>query len=286
LQEAVGAYTSPWFYLNPVSENFQDWNGRASSFFDHANSLAGYLNLTLPFALGLYLSCTGKWKKIGGALVALAFATLLCTQSLGGLVSFSCVIGLAVLLFARDWKKRVILSVVAFALAITCYFVKGMLNPGHEGAALIFDEADRLLLWGVAWDLFRHSPALGAGWGNYKALYGAYLGGNFPGIPESGLSAHNLYLQLLAETGILGFAAFSLLMYQVWRESWRQWSVAGRGLEQTLAFGALGAMVALLAHGFVDFLFTPQLETLFWIVLALSVANAAVRPKSAYEGPA
>jgi putative exporter of polyketide antibiotics len=46
-----------------------------------------------------------------------------------------------------------------------------------------------------------------------------------------------------------------------------------RGLGTIVNFAALGAVVALLLHGFVDFLFivSPQFTALFWTILALLV---------------
>lgn len=115
----------------------------------------------------------------------------------------------------------------------------------------------------------------GVGWGNFLQLYGADLPFLLPGM----LTAHELYLQLLAETGLIGFAAFFYFLLQTWRQACRQFRFFSDSLDRVSAFGALGAIISVLGHGFVDFFFTvsSQFGTLFGLVLAVQVASARLR---------
>jgi O-antigen ligase len=281
LQEIIGGYTPLWLYLNPLDEGIPQWESRATSFLAYSNSLAGYLNLVLPFALACHAFGKGRWKKLGSWTVGLGFVGLLCTQSLGGLVSFGFVVILAILCFIGDFKKRLFLLVCICTLAIGFYLAKETLNPSHQGEGFGYDVVLRLLLWGAAWDLFRHSSIFGVGWGNFVTLYNSYI--TFSWVPSGTLEVHNLYLQLLAETGILGFTSFFSLIYLASREARRQWGEARDDLSRVLSFGVLGAILTVLVHGFVDFLFhvSPQFGTLFWMFLALLLANASrIAPKN------
>jgi O-antigen ligase len=107
---------------------------------------------------------------------------------------------------------------------------------------------------------------LGVGFGNYKFLMHDYI----PGLTDD-LDAHNLYLQWLAETGIVGFAVFFLIMGSFTRIGlrlrnadpvYRMWGI-----------GLCGAIVATLIHGLVDYIFnvSPQFGNLFWLLLALGL---------------
>ena len=276
-QEIVGGYTSLWLYLNPPDQYFGPWEWRATSLLNYSNSLAGYLNLILPFALAYCVVGERKWKKLCAWTVGVGFVALLCTQSLGGLVAFCCVLVLAIFCFVRSRRNRLLLFCGIFTLTFGFYIAREALNPAHMGASAGQDAAARLLLWGTAWDFFVHSPIVGIGWGNFVTLYGSYL--NFSWILPGILDVHNLYLQLLTETGILGFAAFFSLMFLAGREARRQWRAARSDLGRALSFGVLGAILTVLVHGSVDFLFrvSPQFGTLFWTLLALLVANASPR---------
>jgi O-antigen ligase len=67
----------------------------------------------------------------------------------------------------------------------------------------------RTLLWEIAWNTFKENPIIGIGWGGYpyllstKIIAGSTYGISYYAVNYMG--AHNVYLQLLCETGILGF---------------------------------------------------------------------------------
>ncbi|HUJ93591.1 MAG TPA: O-antigen ligase family protein [Candidatus Bathyarchaeia archaeon] len=274
LQELIGGYTSFWLFLNPPSEWFVPMDYRAPSFFANCNFFAGYLNLVLPFSIGCWVVGEGRWKRLGAWTTGLGTVALLCTQSLGGIVAFGGIVILAILCFAGDWKKKLTLLVTLCVLAAGFYFGKAVLNPAHEGQGFSYDQAIRLVLWGIAGDFFRQSPLLGVGWGNFTALYGSYVT-DISWIPAGQFEVHNIYLQLLAETGLIGFGTFFLMIYRAVQQGLRQLHRYVEGFDKALAFGVLGAILAVLLHGLVDFFFlvSPQFGTLFWVLLALLVAS-------------
>lgn len=273
-QEVIGNYTSFWFFLNPPTDFFEEMDHRAPSFFANCNSLAGYLNLVLPFSMACWILGDRRWKRLGAWSTVLSVVSLLCTQSLGGVVSFGAVVILGIFCFVESRKKKLALLAAMAALAAGFYFAIGSLSPVHEGEALAYDQSIRLILWGIAWNLFTHSPLIGVGWGNFTELYGSYVEG-ISWIPEGRFAVHNLYLQLLAETGLIGFGAFFLLIFRAVQQALRRWRFATEPLDKALAFGVLGAILTVLLHGSVDFLFhvSPQFGTLFWVLLALLVVS-------------
>jgi O-antigen ligase len=276
LQEIVGGYTSFWLYLNPPGDNFQEWRGRATSFLGSDNTLAAYLNLVLPFALACYLLGRSKWKKLGGWTFGLGLVALLSTQSIGGTLAFVSILVLAIFCFAETGKKRLVLLAALCGLACLFYLLRPVLNPSHTEQFIESDVVSRLLLWGTAWDYFIHSPVMGVGLGNFTHLYGSDL----PFLPPGALAVHNTYLQFLAETGLVGFVAFFYVVVQSWRQARSQWRSSVDFLDSALAFGVLGALLSVLVHGFMDFLFEAQIAALFWVLLALLVASGRSQCKS------
>jgi len=278
-QVIAGGVTTLALYLYPAGDESLVWEGRAASFLGSPNNLAGYLNLVLPFALACYVLGRGKWKKIGGCTFCLGSLALFSTQSIGGLMGFLASLFLAIFCFAKSRKKRLALLAGLCALTAIFYPLMHIISPVHTQDYLESDATTRLLLWVSAWDLFTHSPVIGAGWGNFTGVYGL----DDPLFEPGKVGAHNIYLQLLSETGLVGFVTFLYLVAQSWRQARNQLRGSLDFLDSALAFGVLGALLSVLVHGFVDFLFqvNAQFGTLFWTLLALLVVSGQLQCKSA-----
>jgi putative inorganic carbon (hco3(-)) transporter len=284
IQEIVGDYTSLWLYLNPPEDWFLPMEHRVPSFLNYSNTLAGYLNLILPFALACcILEKSGVVKKLGAWTLGLGILALGFTQSRGGMVAFGCVLALAVVYFSKRWPQKVLLLFGLLLLGLGVSLLGNLLDPAHlslnanEG----FDIATRLLLWATALKLFFSAPLFGAGYGNFVELYASYL--PFSWIPPGIFGVHNTYLQFLAETGLIGFTAFFYLLFQSVRQGVRQLLYPLDVMDKILAFGVLGAILTILIQGLVDFIFSvsPAFGTLFWTMLALLVVSArTVQPNA------
>jgi putative inorganic carbon (HCO3(-)) transporter len=267
-QRIINAYGDFYFWLYPrQAEVLDPWTGRITSVLNYSNSLAGFLNLILPISLGLILIPISTRLRTA-AIIALAGCTaaLVLTASRGGFASFLAVLVLGAVYVARQAKSRrwlLIGGLVTSVLALVLFFglVRTPWVEEDQPAAM------RLLFWGFAATLFIRSPIVGVGYGNFRDLY------NLPGIAPGVFDVHNLYLQLLSETGLLGFLSFTFLAVVAIKQCARHLKRRESNLRTIVNFAALGAVVALLLHGFVDFLFivSPQFTALFWLILALVV---------------
>ena len=84
----------------------------------------------------------------------------------------------------------------------------------------------RPILARIAWNMFRDRPMLGCGFGQYKSEHVNYLADRSTDLPlEKGRSyvQHNVFLALLAETGLVGMGLFVLLLALWTRDAWRLW---------------------------------------------------------------
>ena len=90
--------------------------------------------------------------------------------------------------------------------------------------------------------------------------------------------AHNLYLELLAETGVIGFLVFALLIVLAMRAALRQLRRTENHFNKMTALAIFAAICGVLVHGTVDYLFhtTPQVTALFFLVLGLLTAQASL----------
>jgi hypothetical protein len=121
---------------------------------------------------------------------------------------------------------------------------------GHTPGALTA-SVGRSSLWNAAVLMFRSHP-FGVGPDNFRLEYGKYLNASHW---DTDVHSNNLYLELLTGSGVLGLAAFGLMLAA------KRWDFHPPSL----------AAAIFLVHGVVDyFLMTTPLYFAFWIVLGNS----------------
>jgi O-antigen ligase len=128
----------------------------------------------------------------------------------------------------------------------------------------------RTELWRAALQMFAQRPLLGIGPDNFRHLYGAYLGR--PAWDER-VHANNLYLELLADLGVLGTAALGLVIAPAIGRLVRGVR-SPSGLLQGFWLAGFGAsLLAFFVHSTLDYFlaFTP-VYLLFWLIVGLSTA--------------
>ncbi len=209
-----------------------------------------------------------------GLLSGLLLAALLMSWSRGAWMGF----GAAVLAMLFAWPRRArvgAMLVIGGLLAGTLALRLGLL-PGAIATRLTdfgeftqsFDVRgvdintanyavlERLAHWQTASEMARYHPLLGIGFGNYEPVYPGYALMNWP-YPLG--HAHNIYLNLLAETGIIGLVAYLVLWVSVLWHSWRATRVSNLW-RRSLAIGLLGTWVHLSVHQIVDKLYVANLH--------------------------
>lgn len=276
-QALAGEYTALYDFLYPVQDEIAQipaWEGRITSFLEHYNGLAGYLNLVIPFCLAFAIGGADRVLRILSRwCLAFASVALLLTQSRGGLLAFVAILLVQIWFSAPDHKTR--LRRVALAL-IGCLIVAAVAGVFFQRLGEIddFTVVSRLAIWGGAFTVFAQSPLLGTGFGNLRGLMGGLLN-----LPDGWTGdAHNLYLELLAETGLIGFMVFGLLIVLALRTALRQLHNAQNEFNKTIAAAVFAAICGVLVHGTVDYLFhtTPQVTALVFLVLGLLGAQSSI----------
>ncbi len=124
---------------------------------------------------------------------------------------------------------------------------------------------ERMAHWQAAWGMFSDRPWLGVGIGNYEPVYPAYA---LPGWEEPLGHAHNYYLNIAAEAGLVGLAAYLVLWGAAFREAWRTVRRT-EGYWRGVAVGIFGALVHLSVHNLFDNLYVHNMYVHVAILLGL-----------------
>jgi O-antigen ligase len=127
----------------------------------------------------------------------------------------------------------------------------------------------RLAFWKAAVNIFLGHPLAGVGLDAFGDAYSSYdlSSGKFR-VEQ----AHNDYLQILADAGILGFACVASFIYLFVKKSLRTVRESHSGFRRGAAIGAFAGCVAVMVHSFVDFpLRTPANAFVFLLLAAIAV---------------
>jgi putative inorganic carbon (HCO3(-)) transporter len=274
-QVMIGGYSAVYDVLYPIQEEIRQippWEERITSFFEHYNGLAAYINLVAPFCLVFALRGTDQaLRTLSKWCLALASVALLLTQSRGGLLAYVAMLMVNAYLLAPDRKTRVRRLALVLVVCLLAAAVAGLFFQ-RLGEIDDYTAVSRLAIWGGAFTVFARSPVVGAGFGNLRPLMGGLLG-----LPEGWMGdAHNLYLELLAESGLVGLMAFAVLIICALRAARRCVRQSRDEFMRLTGIAAFAAVCGVMVHGTVDYLFhtIPQVAALFFLVLGILRAQA------------
>ncbi len=177
-QAAIGGYSPLYDILYPIQEEIRQippWEGRITSFLEHYNGLAGYINLVIPFCIAFAVRGRDPvLRRLSQWCFALASVALLLTQSRGGLLAYAAMLVVSACFFAPDRKSRMRRIAAVLIVCLLAAMVAGLF---FERLTEIDDytTVSRLAIWGGAFTVFARSPVIGAGFGNLRMLLGGLL---------------------------------------------------------------------------------------------------------------
>ena len=256
---------------------------RAYGTFEQPNPYAGYLALTASLAIGLAVVLpTYQRLLVGGTALAMV-ASLGMSWSRGAWMGFGAAVLIMVVALPRKtaWGLLLVAVLVVGSLGLT---VTGVLPASVAGRLTSFAQdvrfedvrgvgindvnyavIERLAHWQAALEMFRHNLWTGVGLGGYEPAYGDYALINWPIALGH---AHNIYLNLAAETGVIGLIAYLLLWAAVFWQTWRATRRA-RGLLRGIAIGLLGTWTHLSVHHLLDNLYVNNVHLHIGVMLGL-----------------
>ena len=244
------------------------------------NFLAAGVVSALVLAAGLLVTARQPLVKLGlvGAIAVLATG-LVASQSRGGIIAMLVVIAASFVFFRRRRAYAALMALVLIG-ASAAYFsatpdALDRLTRATDGGS------GRTGLWTVAERAFVDHPVVGVGLNNFNAVAADYT--RQPGvlervqkIVEQPTVVHNLYLQQLTETGIIGFLLLMGVMWAALAAAWRAGRLAeedGDGDLEVLARAILVANIGMLAA---SVFISDAVDRRVWILLALGPAAFAI----------
>lgn len=257
------------------------FDGRISSSFRTANDFAAYLVVTTPilFCLSLFsfvkkekednksayfsFFSSGKIRMVLFFLFVLSFICLILTYSRGAWIAF--VLCLSVLGIK---SRKVFLFSVLFIVIFTFIFYHQSVRVAlSDNLTRYFEwENNRLGYWKRSVSIIKDYPLLGSGLNTYSSIQWRYDVG-WGGYP------HNSYLQMTAETGVLGLLSFLWLLFVLYKNLFKALRKMRESPLELLLVGFGAGLSGFLSHSFFDTNFySVQLSSLMWLIMGVVVA--------------
>lgn len=174
-----------------------------------------------------------------------------------------------ILIWLRSRRLAVALAIIASIYIYTrTDYLQSTLSAEHAESG-----STRIAAWQANWNLTREHLLLGTGPAGYAAYYMTYF-------PTAAMATHNNYIDIIAQTGLLGSAMLIWFMAATGRAAWRvARQTPGNGFEHALAVsllaGIAGLFVAMgLGDWFIPFAYTQGIAgydyTVWgWIMIGL-----------------
>jgi len=250
------------------------------------NHYAGLMEMLAPIPLVISLSrqAAPKVRTVAAAVAAVMIGTIFLSGSRGGMLA---IVAELVMLAALLVKQKggglrtaigagLFLAIVAGLLA----WVGGAeltqriatVGPGH--AELSADIRTYINRDGLR--MFLRKPIFGWGLGSFPIVYPQFrtFYTNFF-VNE----AHNDYLQLLVETGLLGFAIMIWLVVTIYRRGFKKISNWSGDIGGAVTLSCLLGLSGILVHSAVDFnLQIPANAALFYVLCTVAASEPFAKP--------
>jgi O-antigen ligase len=270
----------------------------ASAFgpFFNRDHFAGYMELliALPVALIATRYVCGEKRLMYGIAAMFMGVAAIFTLSRGGMISiFAEMIFIVAMSFRRHQTmtgdnrrgKAQMASATAAVAAVLAAIVIGVIWIGAEpvinriatGAADGSDLREtqtfysvRGEIWENTWTMIRHNPLTGVGLGAYETAYPIYTREN--GMQGVTAEAHNDYLQILADAGVIG-AILALWFI------WALFRAIARGvrapdpLTAAMAIGGGAGLFGMLVHSLFDFNLHLPSHALVFLLLSMVISH-------------
>jgi len=290
----VSLYTLMQYYgFDPYLKDFHS----LTSTIGQKNWISNYIGMFFPVTLIYFLLEDIKKNKIVYyILLSILYATMMICQSRGIWISitFTILIGIFLIyrfklfaLFNKENQKWLVVLIITFMIITIIYSTDNPLNKSaitvSQRAVSTFNEQDpsintRLLMWKTTFEMIKDKPLLGSGIGTFKINYldyqAEFLKNNSYYIIYSGKAgeAHNEYLQMWAELGIISLGILLSIIFVFYNLVWKFLKEEKDIKKKLISWGLILGITCFLFHGLFDFpLHVPVLGSAFFILLGLTV---------------
>ena len=275
-------------------------DGRLIATFEYHSRIAKYISLLLPIAVCLFL-----WYKDILSRLSLALLILLCSFSLILTMSRTSWIAILItMLFIGFAIQKKFLMVIVIGVCALLFFVLPSKFSTHAKTFTQLNKlfasqkilGERLLCWKASIAMIQDHPVLGIGPGkkNFRDAFQQYGGkikeaekqqknektseqskeikikkrNAVKGV-ERLSTAHNIFLHIGVESGIVGVLIFLWLFVTVFYAAIKSWRSLKSGYEKALLLGITASLISIFSHGLTDSFWKKPDALFLWYIIGI-----------------
>jgi O-antigen ligase len=240
------------------------------------NQFAGFMEMMSPLALGFFLFCRPRvpldltlrekvvnfftmpgsnlYLFLGSAAILMALSVFI-SLCRGGILTITISAFVFMLLYNMKKPKhgRVAILVItgSVIIAVSWFGWETIISEFNHGFSPSGELSDgRFFLWADSLRIIQSFSLFGTGFGTFIDIFPSFR--SFPGYSIFD-HAHNDYLELLTDGGIIGFTLAGWFVLAVLRHGWKMIRVRNDQYAVLLGIGALTGIMAMLIHSITDF---------------------------------
>jgi len=258
------------FYGRPVSPD-----GRATASFKAPSGLGTYMATIIPLCLASVLIMKKGTQKVlllaGTGIMIYALILTFTRGAWAGAFAGILLFFFTFLIWLKRFEMAKTFLLAGVFLVLISVFplllnTKATLNMIKRSNTASW----RLDIWEDSWQMIKDRPVFGHGVNTYMPIFQSYRRDphNYPTY------AHNCFVQLAAELGLLGLAAFCWIFIKFFLDGFFQLRTIEREKKDliVISIGLLSAIAAFLVHSIFDTnLYALQLGILLWFLVGIQI---------------
>lgn len=271
--DAIWQTFSGWDFIRGYAPTINLGLVRATASFKDANLLGIYLSAFAPLLFGLSLYYYRKTKRI--AFILISFITLI-----GIVLTFSrpTLLAVYIALFFLGFvqKDKLLISLLIILMLISPFIlpksVKNWAKEVEYNPVRFMCNDDRIAVYHNSLNMIKAHPLIGIGANTYMKNYKKYK--QFPEyrnvVTLDYMYAHNMYLHMICETGLIGMAVFIWLLYNLFARAKIIYKTQNQKYLKVLAISLAACLTAFLVNGITESsLYYSRVAVIFWYLCGL-----------------
>ena len=250
---------------------------------------AGVFSLILPLAYASFLDSKSKFRFVYGLSCVILLLGVIVTYSRGALITVMISSTVYIFSFRRqiNWSKisysllgtALIIGIVIAVLPSTVRTFSAITDRVFDRFSALYDpnifttagnEPYRIAQYETVYGILKEDPALGIGFGNYVVEFDRIKSASLQYIHAQAKTTENMYLMIVAETGILGLVSFvAIVIYVIFCLQKKRNNMGIESNWETAFIASIAGGLFNMATW--DALNQPTMRILFWLILAFGM---------------